>query len=203
MTTYAGFEVLTEEPSRQPRDDAFNREQNWMDTQTGDIGIDAKEKAPKPVRPFLWIAYSRAEVAALLAFMDARVGRLVPFWCPTWDADLLPTADIGASDSSITIESMGYTPHMFPQRARRHLAITARDGTWRYRKVLSAVDNGNGTETIGLDAPLGVSIPKSAALVCFMPLYRMNGDDYELFWHTAATAECKLQMVEIPNEVPA
>lgn len=203
MTTYEGFDVFEDEPCREIRDDDFGRSMVRLDGGTGRIKYEIRDSEPMIVRPLRWVATSRAEIAALRAFLDARKGRAVPFWMPTWDADLVLAADITPAATNIIIKSCGYTQHLFPHPARRRLAIMVSPGVYAYRKVLAAVNNGDGTETLTIDSILGVSPARDQTILSYLTLRRLHDDENEIMWRTAGVAECTLRTVEIPTEVPA
>lgn len=202
MTVYQGFDVLEVAPSREQRQDQFQRSVVLLDNTTGRQKTDAHGAEPRPIRPFKWIAFGRAELTAQLAFMHARRGQAVPFWCPTWDEDLVSTIGLSAIDTTLTIKTIGYSQHLFPHAARRHIAIRDVSGPVAYRKVTAATDNLNGTEKLTLDSAIGLNIPLSNLLISFMPLYRLANDGNTRQWHSVDTADYTLNMVELPREVP-
>ena len=76
-------------------------------------------------------------------------------------------------------------------------------GVYAYRKVLAAVNNGDGTETLTIDSILGVSPARDQTILSYLTLRRLHDDENEIMWRTAGVAECTLRTVEIPTEVPA
>jgi hypothetical protein len=125
-------------------------------------------------------------------------GRARPVWVPTFFIDMRPTADIGASDTTITIEKVGvsqyvnmavdstHPEHQYP--GRRDLCIALRDGGVLFTRINAAVDNLDGTETLTLAADLGVPVAVSSIKrVSFMTLMRLDQDRVEINHQTDNT----------------
>lgn len=149
---------------------------------------------------FRWFLNGRAQAKAFRDFVDRRVGSLVPFWVPTWRQDLTVAQLAASTDSGIVVKACGYTTRMFPDRARRYLAI--RNGqAWIYRKVTAASATST-TETLTLDAQLGATIA-AGTIVSFLILCRMDDDDAAIDWQTTLFAESTTSFTELPKEVPA
>lgn len=203
MSTYLGIDVL--EVNHNFRDairQSFDRLGTFAENPTGRrLWEDAGEQ-PMPVRSFSWFADGRPAIAALRAFLDARKGRMVPFWIPTYTPELVMTLDGAALDSSVRVANVGYGRFLFPFQARRYLAIISGNGTFLRRKVTLVTDNGDGTETLSLDAGLGIVLPASRTLVSFLVLCRLEDDFTPLTWDGPEHAEAVVRFRELPKEVP-
>lgn len=158
---------------------------------------------PRVTLPYRLYLDSRATIAALDTWFDSVKGRFTSFWMPTYVADLKLTADVGSSDTTITISAMGYTARYFPNEPRRHLAFISADGTITARRVTASVDNGDGTETLTIASSLGSAFPRSAGLLSFLLLLRLADDEITVTRSAAAFGECVLSCLELPAEVPA
>jgi hypothetical protein len=138
---------------------------------------------------------SRAQIAALVAWFHGVRGAYRAFWWPTWHADLVPIGEIAGD--TLTIVWMGYTARLFEFEARRHLAFIPYAGDVQHRRVLAAVDNEDGTETLTLSsAPTGL-----ISYVAFL-LYVRGSDELELAYESPEVAEARLTMTELPRQVP-
>ena len=63
------------------------------------------------------------------------------------------------------------------------MRIQLTSGAVLYRRVMASANNGNGTETLTLDAALGVAVtPAQVAQVSFMGLCRSDSDQFEIGW---------------------
>lgn len=138
---------------------------------------------------------SRAEIASLLTWFHGVRGALAPFWWPTWQTDLILAAPIAGA--TLTIVFTGYSARLFPFEARRHLAFIPLAGAIIHRRVLAAVDNEDGTETLTLNA----AVVGDFSFVSFL-LYVRGSDALELAWGSDETAEARLTLTELPREVP-
>jgi hypothetical protein len=150
---------------------------------------------------FQWFLHGRVKVQQFRDFVDLVGGAQVPFWVPTWRQDLILSQEAASNASAITIQSVRYSARMFPDRARRYLAIKSPSGGWIYRKATSASASGN-EETLTLDAQNGVVLPVGTS-VSFLTLCRLADDDAEIDWSTTEFGQATTRLVELPREVPA
>ncbi len=200
MTTYLGFDVLEIAPNaREAPEDSLRRSLVGLDPGLGARSTRARADAPDLVRPVLWTCQNRAEIADFKAFLEARRGQAVPFWLPSRRRDLLLSQSVGASDTGIAIQAMGYARLLFPVKARRHLAFLY-GSSWLYRSVTAATEGG-ATETLTLSTPLGVALPVGT-LVSHLLLCRLAADEVELIYITDSIAEARLSCLELPQEAP-
>ncbi len=205
MTAYLGATVLdlTEPDRASGAQDKFERRLFEMNTQTGIRTVDAPGPADAVVRDFVWTSMSRAEVKVLRDFIDSCAGRWTPFWLMTWQRDLELSTSYVANDPSIVIQAANYAALVFPTgNYRRHLALRGDSGTFYFRSISAAVDNGNGTETLTLSASIGEAIT-APGLLSFLRLARLDTDEPRIAWEGGAFAKCSLPIREIPKETPA
>lgn len=205
-TTWHGFDVLTIEPNRSgPLDDELERRFALLDPQVGIRQPDERTPAPAPVRAFRWTAFSRQEVAVMRAFLDARKGRRVPFWLPSWQQDLRLAANVLAAQTVISAVWIGYTAQMFgTTEGRRHLASFAVNRDASYHHVTDANDPQDlVTESLTIAPGAGVDWAASTTILSFLRFSRLEDDEVEITWHGPHTAEAILRVREIPHEAPA
>lgn len=204
MSTYLGYDVLdqTTPNMREAIAESFDRLGEYIGAKTGRREFDDTAGQPAPQRSFSWFATGRTEIDAMRAFIAARQGRLIPFWTPTYCAELVLAADALSAASSIVIATTGYGRYMFALTARKYIAITKPGGAFLIRKVAAVIDNGNGTETLTLTSGLGEDVGRST-LVSFLALCRLDSDDPEIQWDGTDHAEANLVYREVPKEVPA
>jgi hypothetical protein len=203
---YQGYDVLEIEPNA-TTDQAEGVSPLYadFDPQTGRRSLTLRSDAMTAVADGFRVTLGGlGEINAFRAFVEARKGACVPFWVPTWRRDAVVSSDI--SGATLQIRYMGYTRNMFPSPARRHVAIILLDGTGRrfYRKVAGAGEAGR-DESITLDAAVGGDgevIPSGMAMLSFLRLVRLAGDEVEMTFHTPCVAEATLGFSEVPQEVP-
>lgn len=160
------------------------------------------ETGPRLTRRVRWVCEGFAAVKVMRDFIDGRKGRAVPFWIPSMEDDMtILTAVVFSQTFNIT--AIGYAANMFPSLARRHIVIYRHIGQSRYyRRIVSAVDNGDGTETIGHDVLFG-GTPSLPVQCWILRLCRLGEDRTRIEWVARNYAIAEFDAVEIPNEVPA
>ena len=122
--TYLGFDILALDYNRTGPFEETSRRKFVLAGGIGKRWADEQSAAPAPGRPFTWTAFGRQEIWELLAFVDARKGRAVPFWMPSLQPDLSLSADFSPGASLATIRWIRYAQQMFGTTgARRHLAL--------------------------------------------------------------------------------
>jgi hypothetical protein len=203
VADYRGFNVLEVDPDRgEPTPDEVQRRVFTMDSITGARTAIAADPAAAGLHGFRWLTFGRAEAKALRDFIDARRGRAVPCWFPSWEEDLTLATDHAIDATTLVILSMGYADNMFPAtNVRRHIAIRVL-GIWYYRKVTAAIDNLNGTETLTLEEKVPVAMPQATTMICFLRFARLDEDMIEIEW-TGQFAEAQLRLRDLPTETPA
>lgn len=206
MTTYAGYELIAWQPdwNSPGTERSLALTKVRLDNQTTGFRDDAWDTTPKGERIFRYVIEGRDQVTAFRTQLIALRGRLVPCWIPTWMFDLSLTVDRASGDSSLIIEACDYTRwYAVADFGRRHLAVIlpGNPHTIIPRRVTSAVDNLDGTETLTLNTTLGVAVP-AASVVSFLTLCRLASDDVTVRWLDYAAAEVELPLREIPREAP-
>jgi hypothetical protein len=175
-----------------------------IDPQVGPITVIDKPGFAITSQPFPWMMLNHSQVTTLRAFFLARFGRLRPFWLPTWDQDLVMSQDALLGDSGIKIKSEFYTRFMFPNNSRRYVALIPFDSSGNvYRKILTSLDNCDGTETLSFDSTLPKAFPAANTIVSFLIFARLDSDDAEIEWMNNDLAQTTLEMTEVPFEAPA
>jgi hypothetical protein len=205
LTQYKGYDVL-EIVANWPSDlkRKYTRDLIHIDPGVGPITVIDKAGMSITSQPFPWMMLNHSQVTTLRAFFLARFGRLRPFWIPTWDQDLVMTQDAVLNDTGIKIKSEFYTRFMFPNNARRYVALIPFDSSGNvYRKITSSIDNGDGTETLGFDSPLPKPFPAAKTMVSFLIFARLDSDDLDIEWMNNDLAQTMIEIIDVPNEAPA
>lgn len=203
-TFYLGFQVLEIEADgvEKPTDEISRSIQEV--SSVGRVDLDDHDGVSATLRELTWKCRGLLEIAALKAFLDTCDGRAIPFWLQAQARDLTLNADHAAASTGIVIKTMGYTADLFADTgARRHLCFRkVSDGTSFYRKVTGAVNNGNGTETLSLDATLGQNITIAGWIVTFLRYCRLEEDVTPITFLGAGYATARLRVHELPREAP-
>jgi hypothetical protein len=171
------------------------RRRELVDNESGLYFFGSPHTAPKPVRDFRWKLSRRAEIAEFLGFVHERAGKLAPFWTPTWERNFIPTSGLGAGDTVLSFRAFGYarTYNLHPQR--RHVALRTAGGEWFFRELVACADASDGVETVTLDAPLGVELPRAQIdRISFLLPHRMDADQVEIDWRSNAFVASNTRM---------
>jgi hypothetical protein len=204
-TQFKGFDVLEIPPNwdSAPLKRSYKRSLATIDPKVGPIQVIDKGGTAIVGQEFPWWLDTHASITAFRAFILRRFGQLNPFWLPTWDQDLVLSRDVLAADAGILIKSEFYTRFFFPTTARRFLAFIPIDGSSNvYGKVTASADNGDGTETLTLEAPTGKTFPKGTTMLSFLTLARLGSDLVSIKWDSTEHAESLLSLQEVPRELP-
>lgn len=208
MTTYLGVDVLLIRPnSLTAWSSDVNRPVRRAETDTANV-LTATTDAPATTTYTLeWICETRADLTALRAVLDARLGQVVPFWVPTYlrDIELLgvgffswtvPTDEGGAA---IGAQINAATPwrHWFQSSPGGALYVI--------RRMSSASDNGDGTwnwvgtNQFGTGSPFLTSA--DAQVFSRLMYCRLATDSYRVVYHGKSSV-VTADIVEVTAETP-
>lgn len=182
--TYRGFPVLTIRPSyaRDP-ETSLDRMAYRVDDDLGLVNDHDEVGIPLYRQVHDWNLHGRAALNAWRGMVYALNGKRNSLWVPTWLDDLTIVGNMTSSATAMPVAWSGYAAHIAQATNRRDLRIELASGAVVYRRIMASADNGNGTETLTLDAGIGTSItPAAVAQVSFMGLCRSDSDQFELGW---------------------
>lgn len=204
--SYLGFEVLELNYNRIGAfEERLRRKFVLLSSRTGRRIADEQAPASSAMRPFTWTAIGRGEIAAMRAFLDARKGRAVPFWLPSFQWDLALAADVAPNQSAATIMWVRYKQQMWrTTAARRHLALwSLGNSAMDYCRITAATDSGDyQTETLTLDPVARRSYSRAQTVLSFLKFCRLEEDRVEISYPTANIAEASVLVRELPLEAP-
>ena len=204
--SYLGYDVLELNYNRVGAfEERIRRKFVLLSSKTGHRIADEQGPAPATTRPFTWTAFGRDEIAAMRSFLDARKGRAVPFWMPSFQWDLALAEDIAQNQSGATIRWVRYKQQMWGTTgARRHLAIwSLGEGVMDYCRITGATDPANNlTETLTLDPVARRDYSRSQTVLSFLKLCRLDEDRIEISYPSPQVAEATIRVRELPLEAP-
>ena len=205
--TYLGYDVIEVNFNRLGAiEERSRRKFVLLDPGTGKRLSDAHAPAPAGARPFIWTARTRAESAAMRDFIDARKGRAIPFWLPSYQWDLRLAEDAVTDQAILSIEWVRYTEQMWGTTgARRHLAIfELGQEDMDYYQISAASDPGDDvTESITIDPTAVRDYPKASTVISFLKLCRLATDEIEISYPDGKHATAAFPVIELPLEAPA
>ena len=200
-TSHDGYQVMEDRPVVIASiDESVIWPQEVFDNSTGNIAID-------PLRAQAFQSYTatwetsfcgqrRSNLWAIRTWLHSMRGRALAFWMPSYNADLKLTADIGASDTDITIEDIGFSTYYITAE----IMILLKDGTRYYRSVTGSVDNMDGTESLTI-AALGSAVAAADVdIISIMTLSRLNSDRIEIA-HRNNGSSIRIPVIEVPVPV--
>lgn len=159
--------------------------------ETVDVGTGPIARFDWPGRSFreaqvTWIVSGREDNTALRSLLYALRGRMATLWLPTWNSDLVLTAPVTYTATSMTVEWCGYALYGRAQSNWRDIRIELWDGTVFYRRITGAAQAG-ANEVLQIDAALGVGItPGQVRVISFLVLSEQASDAVELIHITDA-----------------
>lgn len=146
------------------------------------------------------VFFNAEQIYAFKMFFDLVMGAFGAFWVPSYQQDLTPIGTIAADDDTFDIVQCRYTELDFPGTQRRQIAFVQPDGSFIKRSITAAVDNGDDTETLTLNEPLGFSFSQNNANgICFLWYGRFVDDVEKIEWITSDMATMQIAMVEIAD----
>ena len=120
-------------------------------------------------------------------------GRQKAFWVPTWYADLVPTATVGAGSTTLVVESIG------PAAAYngKHILVDFTSGTQVARGV-TFVSTASGEDTLTLSSSLGAGLTlTNYHTISFLHKVRLDADQITLRHVGNTRTDVALPVVEV------
>jgi len=173
--------------------------------QRNDVGMVSAvvtETRPRESLTGTVLMQSRGDIATLEAFFQQTMGRAGRFWAASDQPDFF-VAGQNEARTTLTVAAFGYTAGDFPNTARRMVLV--RDWTnsaWHARLVTASADNGDGTETLTLEAALPAALD-STALVSLLYLVRSELDELAVTFDNQQLAHSDVSFTELPSEIDA
>jgi hypothetical protein len=199
-TQYLTYDVLTD-PYLLPGEAVQRQIERPIDAV--DPGLGAWAQYARTDYPLVsteqrWRYFTAATAWTFRGWLHRRAGRCNPVWIPTWRNDLQLAATIGAADTSITVEDVGYRTYGFSVPTRQDIAIMLTDGTIYLRRITAAVAGAAGEEVLSFATALGAEIPTTAVKrISFLSLHRFAADRIELAWERVGVCEIRAAMVGV------
>jgi hypothetical protein len=185
------------------REVQINRRVVQLATPGGRFGIRAPSAGPRGVWPVVCEIDSLERIEAFWAWYDSVLGALMPFWLPTFQRDFVPIGTVADIDTAITILNRDFALYEFPDVARRSIGLVRLGETILKREIITAVNNGDGTETITLNEPFGVPFTQARANgLCYLLYVRLTDDKVQMDWWTHDIATVTFSVTELRDDIP-
>lgn len=201
LPIYQGYDVLVRRPNAD--DDLSPSASRALEVMDAEVGADdVKDLSGFETwnRPYTWVLQGHAEFASFLGWLDARRGQAVPFWMPTWTADLEQAYDMASSDTVIRTADTGYRLYVKQHTSRRDLCFWPQaGGAPIFRRITDSTEGPAGTELLTLDSSFGVARPVGSFLgINFLSLVRLDHDGVTVNWVTNELAVVQIRVREVP-----
>ena len=162
-----------------------------MDEQLGLVAYGTPWLHNRPSRIHRMLAEDAAEAWAIREWLHRRLGRLTPFWHPSFEIDLR-VVSTGAITTTLSVASDDYLRYA---AARDHIAVETTTG-WLARAITDSLVVSE--ETVQLTLETSLAVDASAILrVCFLGLRRLNSDRAELNWIGGTACSCAVPVLDI------
>lgn len=198
--TYFGHDVFLPSPQADSLRYTFNRPYDLAQW----IGLGYAESLMDDTMMSIDAEYlfkDRESCWDLLRFFDSKMGRLSPFWAPSWNRDLVPTAAIPAAATVIQVENFQYNTFWAQNDViGKYLFFEFPDKTWAIRQVTGASDT-----SVTLDSQVGTAVPAadlSRLRCCFAHFVTFAIDRLDMAYEKTETAMVKCSFDVLIKEIP-
>jgi hypothetical protein len=142
----------------------------------------------------------RADRANIWQFFHDRRGRWDRFWLPSMKDELKLSANIGSSDTFLTLANYSDFSARFNLGGSLRKVIFITDGfRWWIRQVINL--SGGGANKVSIDHALGgVGVPAGGCRIGLMPLVSFATDDIEIECFTPTLGRGSLAFTELEHE---
>lgn len=188
--TWNGYAVLDERPDR-----AVDVEESWarsleiLDSITGILTVDDPTGKPIIRRTYSWLINGRTAIDRWKKWAAARAGRMNALWLPTFGDDIEVADNIAQTDTGIKVRNTLAARYAVGQPGRTALRIETTAGAVYHRQVTGITELDADTETINIDASLGVPLPVSSIRrAMWLALARLESDAVEIHYETDSLA---------------
>ena len=185
-TTYNGHEVITLAPNwNGGLEYASVQKFGDVDNATGAREFFVTQGFARLQRGHRWLLDGKAEIDTFRALAKRLNGRQVSVYLPTFSDDMRLLGSASAGGTSITADCPDFAKLVGTNPAYGHVMIERTDGNRSFHAVQAAVENVDGSQTVGLSPALPVTItPSTVRQISLMPLFRLLNDELVLNWLT-------------------
>lgn len=148
--------------------------------------VDDRSGFPDVIHKVSFADEGREDIWFWKEWLHARAGKHTPFWFSSQSQDFIALKEIASTDVSITVQDYEYRNFYDFATGKQDIVIVAATGERFYRRITSASTTIPGEEIIGIDAPLGTTIPLAQIkIISFLHPTRLDVDGIEIAWgHT-------------------
>lgn len=170
---------------------SIKQRQDIIDFDLGVIDRRTPWTRAKYGRPFRTMMTTPAEIKAFKDFAYRRIGKVRPFWMPTFESNLR-VKNTGTIVSTLVLSADSYIDYA---AARVHIAVEA-NGVWYPRVISAPVPTGADTIQVTLSSPLNIPA-NTVKRASYLGLNRLDTDKFEINYSFPKTAECTVRILEV------
>lgn len=176
---------------------SIERNLNVFDNQVGAIEVTDIAGLHRFSKNHRWVLGSHVEIATFKQWLSQRVGRLNPFYLLSHSQDFVVQNPIASDAVFFSVANAGHAL-VVNETGRRDICIQLNNGTRFYRRI-TAVDVINSTtETVTINAALGVAItPADIRCVSYLRLMRLASDSIELAYKSDGVVTVALGLLSV------
>jgi len=140
----------------------------------------------------------RQNRATIWQFFHDRCGRWQRFWLPGFKNELLLSADVGASDTTLQLKNFSSFTSRFNYggQLRRAIFITNGDRWW----IRQVINLSGGANRVSIDSAVGSPLSSSSTLIGLLPLVQFATDDIEIEYQSPLVSTATLTFTELERE---
>jgi len=153
---------------------------------------------------FRYSEIGRQKALDIIDFFRNRRGQNLPFWAPSWLADLPPIFPISSGTSAFKVAGQDFGKAYRDSPIHKAIRFRLRDGTVIYRKVTSVtlVSDADGDNTLlSVDLPFSQDIaPEDVVYISWVYFARFAQDSLTVKWLTDEVADMTLSVFPLQEE---
>ena len=128
------------------------------------------------------------------AWLYSLVGKQKKFWIISWNADIIPIADVLTSELTIKCQHISYELY----RNVTDIVLIKTDGTFLFNRILAGAPFVDG-ESLVLEAAFPEDLAtEDIEKICFMSLVRLDSDKVTINYGSGLYTTIKIPVIEIP-----
>jgi hypothetical protein len=167
-----------------------------FDNGSGQIVLEKQFEHIRNKKTITFLSQTMQDKWNIKAWLYTKKGKQKRFWVISWNRDIIPIADLIASEQAIRCQYMHYSRY----RGVTHIAIVKTDGTILFNKILNGSEL-DSNEVLALDTALTADILLSDIdRICFMTKVRFDSDKIKIDHDPAPMiAKSIIPVVEVRN----
>jgi hypothetical protein len=195
--TYLGAPVLTQRPGwKSGVSSALERRIEEFDGSVGSRLVVDRTGSPLLRTELKFTRGGRAAVKYLRLILWQRAGRYAGIWMPTFERDLILTADYTSGVTQIDVEMIGYTDYLIGLPGRKDIRILMIDGSREYARITTSSEISPSVERLTLAGPTSVALTRSnIAQISFMGWSRLSSDAIEFVYSSSESISVATEFI--------